>query len=707
MSRRTAAKAADRKLSDRLALDRDLHGEVLGLLATTFELEPNFFETDLLPTLLGLGAWDDKALASRVAMEQSLAKMVGAAVVMAAGRYRGRPRSLRVELTPLHLAPRKLHAKIVLVLYERVLRFVVSSANLTTQGYRHNREVAVAFEVSEARPEQGPLVRSALENAPTVLQAAWSESARVVRTQVLERLEEWGVGDAVPGERFLWGGGETLLWEDFLADWPGGEPVHKVIVASPFWSEERGEGPLSTFLGRLHTVGLLAPKTDIQLLTEAVGSANEGYKPLLPDSLARLDLSSLGVRPTAQSVDPSVLPEEVGGRDDFIRTRPLHAKVVLLEGSDTSLAYVGSANFTRRGFGFFPSPSLANIEAGLALRRTGTARASLRSIVPSGTGPKVSLGGGAVEHVSVVVKDDLDPRWPSFLPAVWLVPRADDPDALRLVAEVSRDHVAGPWSLWIGEKIGQPLLACTGQEHVDEPLSAELHMDQVNDLLRLREVLVTWWEHEEGTQFPINVTLPARERLPVAPGGERPGEDQLLAYYQGRIAFEDMFWNPDDEEENQDRERGTMSEESGVDTSRIQSYKVRAFVEALQGIKDDLKAATVSEPALRLALRGPVSPVALAREVCRAVRAKDRSATAGGFQLVEILVCIEEARGFPVPERLFEAWLSNVAKASEEVATLLDGLRREHGDELAPTTGFGRYEAKVRERAALRQGGVR
>lgn len=703
MTRRAAAKATDRKLSDRLALDRDRHGEVLGLLATTYELEPGFFETDLLPTLLGLGAWDDKAFASRVAMEQSLAKMVGAAVVMAAGRYQGRPRSLRVELTPLSIAPRRLHAKIVLVLYEHALRFIVSSANLTTQGYRANREVAVELEVDAEHIEHGPLVRSALESAPEALRAAWSEGAHVVRRQALARLDEWDVGAGVPGTQFLWGGGETLLWEELLAKWPAGEPVQTVAVASPFWSEEHGDGPLSKLIGRLRSDGNLALDVDVLLLTEAVKSSGEGYKPLLPDSLARLDLSSLGVRAAAQAVDPSVLPEEVGGREDFVRTRPLHAKVVLLEGPDTSLAYLGSANFTRRGFGFFSSPALANIEAGLSLRRNGADRASLRAIVPKGIGPMVPLGGGDAEHAPVAEKDDDEPQWPSFLLAVRLVPREDDPDSLRLVAEISKDDVAGPWSLWLGDKTGEPLLVVDGSEKGSEPHSAELDTEQVNELLRLRDVLVSWWAHEEGTRFPINVTLAARERLPMAPGGAQPGEDQLVAYYQGRIAFEDMFADPEMEEEREEYERGSGPEESGVDTSRIQSYKVRAFVEALQGIKDDLKASSVSEPALRLALRGPVSPVALAREVCRAVREHDRSATAGGFQLVEILVCLEEARGFSVPERLADAWRSNATKASADVAAMLDELKREHANELAPSTGFGRYEAKVRRRVAQQE----
>ena len=49
---------------------------------------------------------------------------------------------------------------------------------------------------------------------------------------------------------------------------------------------------------------------------------------------------------------------------ELLRERPLHAKCLLLEGEDTTLAYVGSANFTSTGWGF---GATSNVEAGVAL----------------------------------------------------------------------------------------------------------------------------------------------------------------------------------------------------------------------------------------------------------------------------------------------------------------------------------------------------
>jgi hypothetical protein len=83
-----------RKLIDRLVAD-PRWGVMAGLLATTYELRPEFLEMDFLPSVFGLGAWDDRSWATRIALEKRLFELDAAVVFMEAGRYRGRPRSLR------------------------------------------------------------------------------------------------------------------------------------------------------------------------------------------------------------------------------------------------------------------------------------------------------------------------------------------------------------------------------------------------------------------------------------------------------------------------------------------------------------------------------------------------------------------------------------------------------------------------------------
>ena len=54
-----------RKLMDKLA-SPPLFGPLIGLVATTYEMQPEFFETDFLPSILNVGAWDDRSWTRRI-----------------------------------------------------------------------------------------------------------------------------------------------------------------------------------------------------------------------------------------------------------------------------------------------------------------------------------------------------------------------------------------------------------------------------------------------------------------------------------------------------------------------------------------------------------------------------------------------------------------------------------------------------------------
>ena len=185
--------------------------------------------------------------------------------------------------------------------------------------------------------------------------------------------------------------------------------------------------------------------------------------------------------------------------------------------------------------------------------------------------------------------------------------------------------------------------------------------------------------------------------MPVSPGSPPPGEKLLLAYYQGRIAPEDIYPPPPGESDNPP-EPGILNNasESEVDTSRIQSYQVREFVEALQGIHDDLRSASqATEAAMKHAVCGELSPIALAREVIRAARDRRRTPTAAGFQLVEILVCLAKAEHFDVSAKHKIVWQDCLGRAREEITSLLSVLIESSGDELQSKSVFHRYRAAV------------
>ncbi len=385
--------------------------------------------------------------------------------------------------------------------------------------------------------------------------------------------------------------------------------------------------------------------------------------------------------------------------EGFGGLRDLHAKIVTVVGARSRLVYLGSANFTARGWGFLPEHSMANVEAGLIL--LGPAGSSFAAgLEPPVCGKPIPVGGSEPGEIAVPEAKPLPAPWPFFLREVLLQPVAGDRDRLRLAFTLLPGIVPAGWSARLQRKEGLPDVILVPESQTTAAqgsLAVALEPEWLNRLLVEQQVWIAWPEHPAGVAVPVNVDAEARLGLPVAPGQGPLQENQLLAYYQGRIAWEALFPSA---EEDGDSPSGTVQaagEESGVDKSRIQSYQVREFVEAIEGIRGDLKQCLQSEGAIRLALLGPVSPVALARTVIEATKNGEppRSPTAAGFQLTELLVCLVKARKNDVPGRLRLAWDGLLGEAEDQIGTMLEELEAQFAPELGSNTTFQRYRRAV------------
>jgi hypothetical protein len=680
---------ASRKLIDRL-VSRD--GALLAFLGTTYELDAEFLETDFLPSLLGLGAWDDRNWTSRIEIEKHLAGAEAVAIFLDKACYRARPRSLRVGTFPVDAKHgRILHAKVTLLVYADAVRLIVGSANLTAPGYRKNREVAATLRVTVEDQAHASLIRQALVGLQSHLAEVWNDSAERAANLALAKLDEWRVTEDVVDECwFAWSGSsDRPLWQQVIERWPSGERAQRISIVSPFWSEETGDGPIAQLIHLLKDNDQLVSGARVRLFAEARPVANGTFLPVLPESFGSWNADSLDVLATVAAVDPAVLPEEVDGMEEFKGIRKLHAKIVLIEGPTTTLAYLGSANFTNRGWGF-ERGRLANLEAGIVQRATGKDRERLSALLPGIVGPEVALDGAVGERLVLLPGVEPTAPWPGFVRALTLVPNKQDPLRLALEVIIVPDEVQGAWTISLPSDDARILAA--GGSDAEATSWVELEPELLERVASEQEVMVRWWAHAEGTRFPVNVSLEARGGLPIAPGVARPGEHLLLSYYQGRISWEALFPEP-----SLDAHAAAADVAAGVsevDTSKIQAYQVREFVEALQGIRDDLKAASSSPATMRLALLGPVSPVALAQHVAEAVARGTRSPTAGAFQLVEIIGQLDEAAKAPV-EREQPGWIGLLAQARARVEALLVQVQSLHPDRFPPDGPFRKFQRSL------------
>ena len=101
-----------------------------------------------------------------------------------------------------------------------------------------------------------------------------------------------------------------------------------------------------------------------------------------------------------------------------------------------------------------------------------------------------------------------------------------------------------------------------------------------------------------------------------------------------------------------------------------------------------------SVPPSQARLRATPSPVALARRVLEAANRSERTPTAAGFQLVEILACLEAARGFPASSQFESDWIAVLNEGVGEVARMLQSLEQRHPEDLS--ADFRRYAEAVR-----------
>ncbi|HUI71858.1 MAG TPA: hypothetical protein VL354_15160, partial [Spirochaetia bacterium] len=126
-------------------------GAPVACIATTYTFDAAFFEVDLLPRFLGL-KFDhtEREISFLVEREQALGT-VRACVLVDHTCVDARQTTLRWDQMAVRVPNGAQHAKIVVLVWERWLRIIVSSANLTRTGYRRNREIAGVLDVFDGK----------------------------------------------------------------------------------------------------------------------------------------------------------------------------------------------------------------------------------------------------------------------------------------------------------------------------------------------------------------------------------------------------------------------------------------------------------------------------------------------------------------------------------------------------------------------------
>lgn len=450
---------------------------LVSILATTYQMQADFIEEDLLPMALGLRHSPARGREFRLELERALQDVEVTVYLHPDGYQPGMRRTPRIDLIPVpESSTRKLHAKVALLRFvdaqgsgpaSEIVRVITGSANLTASGYRHNIEVAVAVDDTPGcAAEDATVVRDA---------AAWF--ADVLAPATTQAESQHRCMDAVFASRPIDADRSRMAFVGLprsggLLSELGKRHLGKIrtlTVASPFWPTGSS---LDDVVGRLVGAFNVSPE-EVRLIGPARSVEGRIY-PEMPPALLRalldrqVDVSIAHADPRYGCNKQGERPSDEDGEYDHSRAAPkafpawrdLHAKLLLAQGSDGALLAMGSFNFTRRGLGLFDGAS--NTEAGLIWHLPVAAAEKLTSTLEF-AGPWQRVTGAPEDLVKAPapINGDLGQQWPDFIHALTatregLVVEGDAaiwPDRLKVSMRdirsrlVQQDQNFDPWHI--------------------------------------------------------------------------------------------------------------------------------------------------------------------------------------------------------------------------------------------------------------------
>jgi len=652
--------------------------ELESLIATTYQVDFEFFEEELLATALGIRTPSSRIRVFRTEIERSLRKKS----VTVLYDLRGSPTAKRSspQIDPLPIQGRKLHAKITLLMWVRPaqgageravrrVRLVLGSANLTRAGFRENYECVVSLDFGDSKSSRRSVLEDAIKfigsigaggNSPTLARQLGEFKAFAATVPANSQTKNQPI-NFVSADTAM-----QILRKEW--DALDGTRPNSVTVVSPFWPEG------STAANAMKSVfETLARPKRLDLVCRGVLSPNGAdwvpeFDPVLAVQLRPLINCQLFLRPTLPDAG---IDEEDNDKGDETETeeigralpdndpaiseasRALHAKMIFVDGDKGSVIYVGSSNCTRRGLRLGRTTT-KNWEAGFIYRLSRSGRNQLQRLL--------DMAGKAVEvlpgkaPLSVAPVREPDEPVPDFLSEI-IATRTTvtirfqgessiPHDLIILMPIPARLEDAGYWLLYqqgnskvrgtqLNVRLGNSP-RCDGLRKAMAPLPEDQSFGP-------NVYVDVFWEGKKGV-FPVR--FDDKASLPLLIAGRSSTEGELIDYFLfGR--------EPDLDGDGSGGGRGTephTDDDAPVDTRRILAYFIRRFVQAIPGIEAEIDRANYSRVALEATLRGPTSPLELAERafasLSQAPAADEpiKTPIAVGFQLVEIISALKRCR---------------------------------------------------------------
>lgn len=338
-------------------------GEPISCLATTFTFDSVFFEEECLSRFLQMQTDVTEGGPFYIIEREEKLAGIRASILVDAHHAKGE-RSLRWDLIGARIPGAILHAKVVLLYWSNLVRLLISSANLTNDGYRRNQEVygfLDYYQGSEAPlrclDEMIEFLRGASKYAGELSSAPiqrWND----ILGGIAKVSRRWGKkGDYVGrGETHVYpvltGPGKKTSFNQISDHWPN-SPIESATVTSPFY-----DPPGAANKPALALWDILKKKGEASVTYQVTADDMPGKEGIFLHAPSEL----LKSHPPERKLESRVLRVRERLESEDAPFRPLHLKSLVLVGKGYIGYLIGSGNFTSPGTGI---SRRQNLEANL------------------------------------------------------------------------------------------------------------------------------------------------------------------------------------------------------------------------------------------------------------------------------------------------------------------------------------------------------
>jgi hypothetical protein len=634
-------------------------GTPVACVATSFAFEPDFFEGQCLPRFLGINGVRGETPGLEYVLEEEERLAEVPVSVLVDRTQNPENRNLRWDLLPVGLRIGGLvHAKITLLAWERYVRVMISSANLTRAGFRSQIEACVALDAfTGSELPEGLFLDSlsAIERIASLRPSEVADLGPVSRlTRSLEQVRRLVAGFELPEEAKA-----TAPRIELVTGGPG-RPVLQQLQGRCRHGVPRWADVLSPYFDAVadrpspaaHALAELLAQTGERSLSVVVPAEQ------LPGrTIVRAPRAITQALPHGVEVSFRMLPV-----DETDEPRQLHAKAIVFGNREWVVGMIGSSNFTAAGLGLVPNAH-AEINIVMSASASSVTGQALLGLIPEG--PVLEP-----DDVEWEVQEDEDES--AELPVPWGFAEclAEPGERVKLRMWLKPEDLPSRWTLLTPADV----IVLEAEEWLElgEPRQLTRTLEQAVIPAWLK---VQWYRDEEEhiAEWAVNVLDPAA-LPPPDELRDLPAALLIKVLASSRPIHEALA------RELELREKGFGPGDLPPELDPLKRYsstgqllrRAREVSAALEGLRRRLEQPVSSVASLRWRLNGPVGPIALANALVRDVRSEAFVPGEPSFILAELALTLSrtdwEATGRIIGVRTVRKEARSVLKTLSKLA---------------------------------------